>query len=166
MLELCRGRVVAADGARLEVDLGGERAPAWADTALVGVCEVGDEVVVNVHARRLGLGSGGFDVVHCNLTRGVGGSRPAAGEPHVFKLNYTSLQHAVEPLEARDGVQGEGHADAPPLPVGRPVAVALLHGQLPAVAWAFGQAAPGARLGYVQTAGGALPGALSDVVRD
>ncbi len=31
----------------------------------------GDEVVVNVAALDLGLGSGGFDVVHVNLTRGL-----------------------------------------------------------------------------------------------
>ena len=48
-------------------------------------------------ARDLGLGSGGFDVVHVNLTRGLDG----AGVPgaHVMKLNYTSLQHAVLPVE-------------------------------------------------------------------
>ncbi len=34
----------------------------------------GDEVVVNVAALDLGLGSGGFDVVHVNLTRGLAGS--------------------------------------------------------------------------------------------
>ena len=41
----------------------------------------------------------------------------------------------------------------------------FLHGQLAPLAWAFQRAAPGARLGYVQTAGGALPGGLSEVVR-
>ena len=46
------------------------------------------------------------------------------------------------------------------------MAVGFLHGQLAPLAWAFAAAAPGARLGYVQTAGGALPGALSDTVRE
>jgi hypothetical protein len=36
-----------------------------------------------------------------------------------------------------------------------------LHGHLAPAAWSADQAAPGIRLGYVQTAGGALPGALS-----
>ena len=40
-----------------------------------------------------------------------------------------------------------------------------LHGQLAAVAWAFAQGAPGSRLGYVQTEGGALPGGRSRTVR-
>ena len=65
-----------------------------------------------------------------------------------MKLNYTSLQHAVTPVED-ERLQ---------LPVERPVAVLALHGQLAAVAWAFAQGAPGSRLGYVQTEGGALPG--------
>jgi hypothetical protein len=45
------------------------------------------------------------------------------------------------------------------------VAVIALHGQLPCVAWAATRGGR-RRIGYVQTAGGALPGALSDVVRD
>src|ERR1700679_203816 len=116
-----------------------------------------------IETRRAGadpaaLGSGVFDVVHVNLTRGLDGERdpnPAAARPHVMKLNYTSLQHAVEPVE-REQLQ---------LPLERPVAVLALHGQLAGVAWAFAQAAPGAKLGYVQTEGGALPGGHSHTVR-
>jgi hypothetical protein len=131
----------------------GQRREAIADVSLVGRAEVGDELIVNVEALDLGLGSGGFDVVHVNLSRGLAGE----GEPGaaVMKLNYTSLQHAVAPVEE----------DRLELPLQRPVAVLALHGQLAAVAWAFSQAAPGARLGYVQTAGGALPGGHSRTVR-
>jgi hypothetical protein len=154
-LELRRGVVRHADGEHLEVELDdGERAPAWHDPSTVGPCHLGDEVVVNVQARRLGLGSGGFDVVHCNLTRGLRGAK--TGDAHVMKLNYTSLQYAVSPVE--EGVEER-------LPVSSPAAVLSLHGQLEPLAWAFAQAAPGERLGYVQTAGGALPGAFSRVVR-
>lgn len=151
MLELRRGHVVAADGDELEVELGGtgERAAAWCDPALHPRAQVGDEVLVNVQARRLALGSGGFDVLHANLTRGLGVTAP--GDAHVMKLNYTPLQHAVAPADAR-------------ATDGRPVAVLAVHGQLEPLAWAFARAAPGARLGYVQTAGGALPGARSRVV--
>ncbi len=38
-----------------------------------GARELGDELIVNVEALDLGLGSGGFDVVHVNLTRGLDG---------------------------------------------------------------------------------------------
>ena len=67
MLELRRATVTAADGAWLETDLG----PAWSDPALHPPAQVGDDVVVNVQARELGLGSGGYDVVAVNLTRGL-----------------------------------------------------------------------------------------------
>ena len=131
----------------------GARRAAIADVALVGVAQVGDELIVNVQALDLALGSGGFDIVHVNLTRGLDGG--GADGAHVMKLNYTSLQHAVTPVEDAE-LQ---------LPLTRPVAVLALHGQLAAVAWAFAQSAPGSRLGYVQTVGGALPGGRSHTVR-
>jgi hypothetical protein len=140
----------------LDGEAGGEQRAAIADVALVGRAEVGDQLIVNVEALDLGLGSGGFDIVHVNLTRGLDDANPAhpAGAS-VMKLNYTSLQHAVRPVED----------ERLRLPVERPVAVLALHGQLAAVAWSFAERAPGSRLGYVQTEGGALPGGHSRTVR-
>lgn len=150
MLKLRHGVVVATDPLTVEVE--GKRRRAWADRSLVGEVEDGDEVVVNTEALDLGLGSGGFDVVHANLTRGLAGEgRP--GEGHVMKLNYTSLQHPVEPLETADA--GDRDAGGPP------VLVLPLHGHLAPAVWAAAETRPGLRVGYVQTAGGALPGALS-----
>jgi hypothetical protein len=137
----------------LVVELDGRLRRAVADVALVGAAEVGDEVIVNVQALDLGLGSGGFDIVHVNLTRGLSGDGVPGG--NVMKLNYTSLQHTVTTIED----------EKLRLPVERPVAVLALHGQLAATAWAFAQAAPQSRLGYVQTEGGALPGGHSRTVR-
>jgi hypothetical protein len=159
-LRLLRGTVVSVEergaAARVTVAVGQRRRPALSLTGLVGEVEPGDDVVVNAAALDLGLGSGGFDVVHVNLTRGLGSGD---GPGHVMKLNYTSLQHAVVPLE-------EGEEGQVGRPLGRPVGVLLLHGQLAPVAWALAQRAPGASVGYVQTEGGALPGALSDTVRE
>jgi hypothetical protein len=62
MLRLRRGVVVQREP--LEVEIAGERRGAWADIGLVGDIREGDEVIVNVAALDLGLGSGGFDVVH------------------------------------------------------------------------------------------------------
>jgi hypothetical protein len=73
-----------------------------------------------------------------------------------MKLNYSSLQHAVL------AVEGEQLA----VPLGRPAGVVGLHGQLPPLAWAFAAARPGARLGFVQTPGGALPGGHSRAVAE
>jgi Protein of unknown function (DUF3866) len=159
-------------------DAPGARRPAIADVGLVGRAEVGDELIVNVQALDLGLGSGGFDVVHVNLTRGLSGS--GASGANVMKLNYTSLQHTVVPVEERTAAQDDasagpeqraagdpqGATGALGLPLERPVGVLALHGQLAAVAWAFAAAAPDARLGYIQTEGGALPGGHSRTVRE
>jgi hypothetical protein len=146
-LKLRRGLVVDEDPLTVEID--GERRAAWADEALLGEMRVGDEVVVNVAALDLRLGSGGFDVVHVNLTRGLDASGEAPD--HVIKLNYTSLQHPVGPVELPSQAGGRSI----------PVLVLPLHGHLAPAAWATGQAAPGLRAGYVQTGGGALPGSLS-----
>jgi hypothetical protein len=158
-LKLRRGTVVSADP--LEVEVAGERRCAWADEVLLGEVREGDEVVVNVAAVDLGLGSGGFDVVHVNLTRGLEGG--PEGDAHVMKLNYTPLQHPVEPVE-RPAVRETAATPrrGTPLRVG----VLPLHGHLAPAAWAAARAAPGLRVGYVQTGGGALPGSLSRDARE
>jgi hypothetical protein len=152
MLKLRRGSVVESDP--LTVEVAGERRSAWADPALVGECRRGDEVVVNTEALDLGLGSGGFDVVCANLSRGLG-APGAAGDAHVMKLNYSPIQHPVDPIELADS----GGSARPARRA--PVLVLPLHGHLAPAAWAFAQAAPERSLGYVQTPGGALPGTLS-----
>lgn len=151
---------------QLVVMLDGQLRSAIADVGLHGHAHEGDEVIVNVQALDLKLGSGGFDVVHANLTRGLSGEGAAGA--HVMKLCYTGMQHAVLPVEQLGGQeparleparQERGRAPGPP------VAVLALHGQLPAVAWAYSRASRGARLGYVQTEGGALPGGHSRAVQ-
>jgi len=151
-LSLRRGTVTAIaenhEGlVRCEVD----DEPCIAYPELTGPVAVGDEVIVNVQARELGLGSGGFDVVHANLTRGLGLPPPAAA--HVMKLPYTPVQHAVRHVE-----ENEPLAE---VLAGLPVVCCSLHSQLaPACA-----ALAGLRVAYVQVAGGALPLPLSDTVR-
>lgn len=158
MLCLRRGIVDVAQAAdqgiqQLTVDVDGVQRPAFADVAMVGASEVGDELVVNTEAVDLALGSGGQDVVVVNLTRGLTGT--ADGARHVMKLNYTPLQAGVDPVEP----------ETLTAPIEKPVAVFQLHGQLAPIAWAAAQTAPGRRVGYVQTAGGALPGAYSSTVK-
>src|SRR5205809_3578183 len=132
---------------RLEVD----GVPCIAYPRLTGPVEEGDEVVVNVQARELGLGSGGFDVLYANLTRGL--DLPAADDAHVMKLPYTPLQwaerHAEEDGELAAGLDGT------------PVVCCSLHSQVAPVCAGL----EGKRVAYVQLPGGALSVALSDVVR-
>jgi hypothetical protein len=122
---------------------------AYVLTQLIGPVAVGDRVVVNATAVDLGLGTGGWDVVHWNLARAEWDS-PGSG--HIMKLRYTSLQAEVAVVD------GEGSLD------GKPVVACFLHSQLAAVAAAFRHAAPGKRLAYVMTDTASLPLALSDLV--
>jgi hypothetical protein len=149
MLKLRRATVVGSDPLEIILDGSRERRKAWADPTMVGPCQEGDEVVVNVEALDLGLGSGGFDIVHVNLTRGL--EAEGSEEEHVMKLNYTSLQHPVGTIE-----KPEGSAHEPPVPV---LAISL-HGHLAPAAWAASREGAG-KVGYIQTGGGALPGSLS-----
>lgn len=152
MLSLRRGRVSAVverhEGlVRLEVD----GVPCVAYPDLTGPVALEDDVVVNVQARELGLGSGGFDVLHANLTRGLG--LPPAEGAHVMKLPYTPVQAAVPHAE-----------ETAPLAEtldGMPVVCCSLHSQLAPVCAGLA----GVRVAYVQLPGGALPVALSDTVR-
>src|SRR6059058_1518481 len=98
MLTLRRGRVTAivarVEGlARIEVD----GFPCVAYPRLTGPVALGDDVIVNVQARELELGSGGFDVLYVNVTRGL--DLPADDGAHVMKLPYTPLQSAVRHVE-------------------------------------------------------------------
>ena len=161
-LSLRRGTVVAVDEAgppaRIRVDCGDQERAAIAYSAV----EVGDDVVVNTAAVDLGLGSGGFDIVHVNLTRGL--DQPGIDGAHVMKLNYTSLQHAVEPVESHSPYV-DRNSSGQRRESGAPVAILALHGQLAPVAWQAHQRVPDARIGYIQTWGGALVGSLSRVVQ-
>lgn len=136
---------------RVDTDLG----RAYALTQLTGSVAVGDRVVLNTTAVDLGLGTGGWHVVHWNLANVDGWSVPGPG--HLMKVRYTSLQ-------ADTGGAEELHPDVPPSLDGTPVVVCGLHSQVPVVAVALRSAAPRARISYVMTDGAALPLALSDLV--
>jgi hypothetical protein len=153
MLTLRRGRITAVvervEGlSRLEVD----GMPCIAYPRLTGPVALGDEVIVNTQARELELGTGGFDVLYVNLTRGL--DLPAASDAHVMKLPYTPAQdarrHAEEERTLLDTLAG------------LPVVCCSLHSQVAPVCAGIGREA---RIAYVQLPGGALPVSLSDALR-
>jgi hypothetical protein len=152
-LGLRRGRVTAIlerhEGfVRLEVD--GE--PCVAYPRLTGPVALDDDVLVNDQARGLSLGSGGFDVLYANLTRGLG--LAAVECAHVMKLPYTPVQAAWPHAEESGDLAGTLD--------GMPVVCCSLHSQLAPVCAALA----GLRVAYVQVPGGALPVSLSDSVRE
>jgi hypothetical protein len=147
---------IAAERAGLQrVDLEGGRR-AYVLTQLVGPVAAGDRVIVNTTAVDLGLGSGGWDVVHWNLSRD---EWAAPGGGTVMKLRYTSLQ-------VDTGVAEDAQLALPEHLGGKPVVVCDLHSQLAPVAAGVASTAPGCRLTYVMTDSAALPLALSDLVAD
>jgi hypothetical protein len=133
---------------RCEVD----DAPCIAYPRQTGAVEVGDTVLVNTQARDLGLGSGGFDVLYANLTRGL--ALKPTPSTHVMTLPYTGGQSAAGCVEERDPLAD--HLE------GMPVVCSGLHSQLAPIVAGIGS---GVRTAYAQLGGGALPVALSDTLR-
>jgi hypothetical protein len=131
-------------------------------TQLTGEVAAGDEVVVNTTAVELGLGTGGWHVVHWDLARREL-SQPGPG--HIMKLRYTSLQ--VDTGGAEELAPFE-HGELPEAVRidGVPVVACGLHSQVAIVAAAIAERAPGTRVAYVMTDGAALPLALSDLVAE
>src|SRR5215813_13306175 len=151
-LSLRRGRVSAirerVEGlVRLEV----EGVECLAYPSLTGPVALEDQVLVNVQARELELGSGGFDVLYANLTRGL--ELATEEGAHVMVLPSTPLQHAR--------VQVEEAGESAAALEGMPVVCCSLHSQVAPVCAAL----EGLRVAYLQLAGGALPVSLSDTVR-
>ncbi|MDX6369336.1 MAG: hypothetical protein QOG93_838 [Gaiellaceae bacterium] len=153
MLTLRRGRVTAVaeelEGlVRLEVD--GRSCIAY--PRLTGAVALGDEVIVNTQALELELGTGGFDVLYVNLTRGL--DLPVEPNAHVMKLPYAPGQ--VARRHAEEGRTLPDTLDA------MPVVCCSLHSQVAPVCAAIGT---DVRVAYIQLPGGALPVSLSDTLR-
>ena len=152
-VSLRRGRVTAIveqhEGlVRLEVD--GSACVAYPE--LTGPVALDDDVLVNVQARELALGSGGFDVLYANLTRGL--ELSAKEGAHVMKLPYTPVQAALPHAEEVGRLADELGS--------LPVVCCSLHSQVAPVCAGLGAEV---RTAYVQLPGGALPLPLSDTVR-
>ncbi|WP_117213614.1 DUF3866 family protein [Allorhizocola rhizosphaerae] len=132
--------------------------PAIAYPDLVGEPVVGDRVLLNTNALELGLGTGGMAFVVAIPDR----LPPDHGRPngHIVKARYSPLQTirlAVdeEASPARPIMERATHL------AGMPVVTADLHSALPAILAAIHADAPGAKVAYVMTDGGALPAGLS-----
>ncbi len=143
---------------QLEVSLGDiDAVPAIAYPELVGEPLAGDRVLLNTNALELGLGTGGMAFVVAIPDR-----LPPDREPkgHIVKARYSPLQmiHLAvdeEASPARSIMERAAHL------AGMPVVTADLHSALPAVLAGIHADAPGARVVYVMTDGGALVAGFS-----
>jgi len=126
---------------------------ALAYPALVGTPRAGDRVLLNLNALALGLGTGGYALVVAVPDRLP---EDVDGPGHVVKARYTPLQAVVLAADEEASPLRSALAGAEDLG-GLPVVVADLHSALPAVVAGALADAPGARIVYVMTDGGALP---------
>ena len=142
---------------RMTLDDGSE---AFALTDLCGPARAGDELLVNVSAVELGLGTGGAHVVHNNMSSPYGGT-PSEGR--VIKARYLAEQLPV--ATAEESSEYADDRDEPgelPSLAGVRVLLCVLHSHALALAAAVHDAT-GKAPGYVMTDGGALPFVLSDL---
>ena len=145
---------------RIEVAMSdGSVANAYSLTELIGTVAVGNKVVLNTTAVELGLGTGGWHVVHWNLSRD---ELIAPGPGHIMKMRYTSLQTDSGSVEE---LHGEALADVDDID-DMPVVVCGLHSQVPYVSVAIRHLMPEAKIAYVMTDAAALPLVLSDLIAD
>lgn len=128
---------------------------------VVGEPAVGDEVLLNVTALDLALGTGGYALV-----AGMPQRLPADphGPGHLVKARYTPLQMTVLGVDEQDSPHHDVLKDADDLGA-MPVIVADLHSSLPAIIAGVRATSPNAKVAYVATDGGALPLAFSRTVR-
>lgn len=138
---------------------------AYALTEICGPVSPGDELLVNVSALELGLGTGGAHVVHTNLSAPPeAGESVGSGSGRVMKARYLAEQipvHAVEEASAGPNAEASGVPVLPSL-VGTRAVLCVLHSHAMALAAAVHDATDHAP-GYVMTDGGALPFILSDL---
>jgi hypothetical protein len=134
----------------------GLSARAYALTALTGECALGDQVILNTTAVELQLGTGGWHVVHWNLSHE---EFISPGPDHIMKLRYSSLQFDA-------GTDELTHPECDLPLAATPVVVCSVHSQVAAVAAAFAHIAPDKTLVYVMTDGASLPLAISDLIWD
>ena len=109
---------------RVETEPDGAAGRAYVLTELTGPVAAGDRVVCNTTAVELGLGTGGWHVVHWNLDAPAF-ERP--GPDHIMKLRYTSLQFDAGTSELEYG-------DLPRTLDGVPIIVCQLHSQVGVIA--------------------------------
>ncbi len=131
--------------------------PALAYPSLVGVPEVGDDVLLNTTALAQGLGTGGVALVVAVPDRLP---PDPEGPGHLVKARYTPLQVTVQGVDEQDTEHHDVIAAAEDLG-GMPVVVADLHSALPAVLIGMLATDPDLKVAYVMTDGGALTAGFS-----
>jgi hypothetical protein len=144
--------------------------------ALGAPCKAGDEVLLNMTALDLALGTGGFafvvpsaspketapNPVKAGLTCAPSASPSPSASGHIMKLRYTPLQRELLAVEEEASPHHAAMLAAQSLE-GTPVVCCGLHSQVPLVAAACKQFRPQARVVYCMTDGAALMLSFSEL---
>jgi hypothetical protein len=130
---------------------------------LSGPVRVGDRVLLNSTARRLDLGTGGYDFVITNMSRHWGGNYEDQGQEynqgHIIKGRYLPTQLAVLTLEEQPQYESLWDKTLE----GFPVLVGQLHSQIAPAAAAL-HLGINRKIAYIMTDQAALPLAFSKLV--
>lgn len=128
---------------------------------LTGEIEENDDVLLNITAVELGLGSGGYYFVLANLSRD---RLSNIGDGHIMKLRYTPMQINCMVAEAQESQHHEIFNSFESMD-NIPVIVGTLHSMLAPIAIALKELAKKERIVYIMTDGGALPIWMSESVK-
>jgi hypothetical protein len=158
-----RGRVITTgrrgrDSLELTVEVAGDgQVRALAYPSLVGIPQVGDDVLLNTTALTQGLGTGGVALVVAVPDRLP---PDPEGPGHLVKARYTPLQVTVQGVDEQDTEHHAVIAEADDI-AGMPVVVADLHSALPAILIGALATDPDLRVAYLMQDGATLPAAFS-----
>ncbi len=124
--------------------------------------KLGEKVVLNTAAVKLGLGTGGRHFVIPEYL--PGGNEQFPG--HIMKLRYTPWQFPVLAAEEESSIYHNQLVEAESLNE-TPVVIAPLHSMIPGIILGFRRIFKGnPRIAYIMTDGAALPIALSILIRE
>lgn len=130
-----------------------------------GRCNVGDVIYVNTIGVRLGLGTGGYHIVYCNISRNLEiETKYDRAEGHIIKMKYTPMQFRVKSIEEYN--EFKSLFDSPVDLNGKPVIYAMLHSMLPPVACTIKYKNPDVRITCIYTYGGSMNAKNSFILRE
>jgi hypothetical protein len=122
---------------------------------------IGEKVLLNTAAVKLGLGTGGRHFVIPEYAADDTTKFPG----HIMKLRYTPWQFPILAAEEDTSPYHQSLVASDSL-AETPVVIAPLHSMLPGIILGFRTIRKNTRIAYVMTDGAALPIALSEMVRE
>lgn len=146
---------------KIVIDISGTSYSCINYNGVTGVAEIGDLVLVNTTALDLKLGTGGFHIVLCNLSRP---KQSNLSKGHIMKLKYTPIQINCLAAEAQESEYHHMFSGFQSLNQ-MPVIVGTLHSMLSPCSIYIKKKRSDIKVAYIMTEGGALPIQISDSVR-